>query len=146
MTYTPGLHLTYQFTLSYRSDHELLKKTPLRATQGSSLGHRPGAMKDHQPRSPRFDLHLPIRFFSTDGLATGHCVNVSETGMRVTFERPIDFWLEGELDFVLDDLRFNIKARVVRVDIREAGMLFHIDTDADKLTVEKLLELAAHHK
>lgn len=103
-------------------------------------------MQNYQPRAPRFDLHLPIRFFSTDGLAIGHCVNVSETGMRVTFERPIDFWLEGELDFVLDDLRFNIKARVVRADVRDAGLLFHIDNDTDKLTIAKLLELASGQK
>jgi hypothetical protein len=103
-------------------------------------------MQNYQPRAPRFDLHLPIRFFSTDGLATGHCVNVSETGMRVTFERPIDFWLEGELDFRIEDRQFNIKARVVRADVRDAGLLFHINNDADRLTVAKLLELASHHK
>ena len=103
-------------------------------------------MQNYQPRAPRFDLHLPIRFFSTDGLATGHCVNVSETGMRVTFDRPIDFWLEGELDFRIEDHPFNIKARVVRADVRDAGLLFHIDNDADRLTVAKLLELASNHK
>jgi hypothetical protein len=102
-------------------------------------------MQNFQPRAPRFDLHLPIRFFSTDGLATGDCVNVSETGMRVTFERPIDFWLEGELDFRIEDQQFNIKARVVRADVRDAGLLFHINNDADRLTVAKLLELASHH-
>jgi hypothetical protein len=103
-------------------------------------------MQNYQPRAPRFDLHLPIRFFSTDGLATGHCMNVSETGMRVTFERPIDFWLEGELDFRIEDRQYNIKARIVRADVRDAGLLFHIDNDADRLTVAKLLELASNHK
>jgi len=100
-------------------------------------------MQNYQPRAPRFDLHLPIRFFSTDGLANGHCINVSETGMRVTFERPVDFWLEGELDFLIEEQKFTIKARVVRADVRDAGLLFHIDSDADRLTITKLLEIAS---
>jgi hypothetical protein len=113
----------------------------LRASEdGLSPGLR--AMQNHQPRAPRFDLNLPVRFFSTDGLATGHCVNVSATGMLVAFDRPVDFWLEGELDFFIEDRHFSIKARVVRTDIRDAGLLFHVDSDADKLTNEQLLKFA----
>ncbi len=59
-------------------------------------------MQEHQPRAPRFDLHLPVRFISTDGLATGYCVNVSETGMLVVFDWPIDIWLEGELSVFIE--------------------------------------------
>jgi hypothetical protein len=99
-------------------------------------------MPNHQPRAPRFDLNMPVRFFSTDGLATGHCVNVSATGMLVAFDGPVDFWLEGELDFFIEDRHFSIKARVVRTDIRDAGLLLHIDSDADKLTIDKLLKFA----
>ena len=62
--------------------------------------------------------------------------------MLAAFDRPVDFWLEGELDFFIEDQHFSIKARIVRSVILDAGLLFHIDSDADKLTIEKLLKFA----
>jgi len=98
----------------------------------------------HKPESiaPRFGLELPIRFVSPEGLVNGHCIDVSETGIRVAFERPVDIWLEGELSFLIDYRRYSIHARVVRAGDGETGMWFRIHNDDDKLAIEKLLELA----
>jgi hypothetical protein len=99
-------------------------------------------MPSHQDRAPRFDLNLPIRFFSPDGMVSGRCVNVSESGIRITFDRPIDIWLEGDLSFLIGTQYVSIKARVVRVDGRDAGLWFHIHSEADKSVITQLLALA----
>lgn len=103
-------------------------------------------MPNYQDRAPRSDLNLPIRFFSRSGLATGYCMNVSETGMRAEFDGIIDVWLEGDISFVIEGQQLSIKARVARVDGRDAGLWFRIESDEDKLTIGKLLKLAEASK
>ena len=99
-------------------------------------------MQNYQNRAPRLDLNLPLRFFSSDGMMAGHCVNVSESGMLAIFDRPVEMWLEGDLSFFIEGLQFSIKARVARVNEGDTGLRFRIDSDADKLTIQKLVALA----
>jgi hypothetical protein len=99
-------------------------------------------MQNHQARAPRFDLDLPIRFFSTDGMIVGRCVNISESGIRGTFDSPVDVWLEGDLSFQVDGQYLGIRARVVRADGRDAGLWFRINSETDKSIIAKLLAMA----
>lgn len=99
-------------------------------------------MQNYQTRAPRLDLNLPLHFFSSDEMIPGHCVNVSASGMLAVFNLPIDLWLEGDISFFIEDQHFSIKARVIRVDGGDIGFRFHIDSDADKLTIQELLSLA----
>lgn len=98
-------------------------------------------MQNYQNRAPRFDLNLPLRFFSSDGMMAGHCVNVSESGMLAIFDRPVEMWLEGDLSFFIEGRQFSIKARVARVNEGDTGLRFPIDSEEDKLTIQKLLAL-----
>ena len=99
-------------------------------------------MQNYQTRAARFDLNLPLRFFSSDGMMAGHCVNVSESGMLAVFDRPVELWLEGDLSFFIEERQFSIKARVARVNDGDTGLRFRIDSEADLLTIQKLLALA----
>jgi hypothetical protein len=103
-------------------------------------------MSNYQDRAPRAHLNLPIQFISHYGLATGLCVNVSESGMLAAFDRRVDVWLEGDLSFLIEEQKFTIKARVVRIDGLEAGLWFRIENEADKATVRELLKLAEASK
>jgi hypothetical protein len=105
-------------------------------------------VKHYQPRILRAELNLPIRFFSTDGLITGHCLNISASGMLVLFDRPVAVWMVGELSVLVEEGSNNItiEARVARVDGRQAGLSFYIeDDDNDRLTVGRLMLFAAEH-
>lgn len=96
------------------------------------------------PRSLRTDLNLPIRFFSEDGLITGQCLNVSESGLFAQFDRRVTVWMSGELTTSIGERHLNIKVRVARVmNGREAGLTFLIDGEDDRLTVRSLLDFAA---
>ena len=93
-------------------------------------------------RSPRFDLELPVRFFSPEGLFVGRSVNVSESGASVRFEKSIDVWIVGDLSFLMEDHHPSIHARVARVEGREAGLSFKITSDLDRAAIRDVLAVA----
>jgi hypothetical protein len=81
-------------------------------------------VEPYLPRSCRYDVNLPIRFFSSDGLATGRLLNVSDTGALVQFDRSVTIWTVGELSVRIGERYTNIKARAARVEGRQVGLTF----------------------
>ena len=59
----------------------------------------------------------------------------------IPFDRPVEMWLEGDLSFSIEGQQFSIKARVARVNEGDTGLRFRIDSEADKLAIQKLLAL-----
>ena len=104
----------------------------------------PDVLTSLQNRPTRFDLRSPISFIVGDLELTGHCVNVSETGLLVTFDQPIELWISGEILLVAGDYYLNIKARVARTQGLDSGMSFLIETDNDRLTIQILVDFAIH--
>jgi hypothetical protein len=102
-------------------------------------------VNQYQPRPFRSDLELPIRFFSTDGLASGHCLNISASGMLAKFDKPVAIWLAGELTILLEEQSINIGVRVARVNGRKAGLSFQIEDDKDRLTIDRLMDFVSAH-
>lgn len=100
-------------------------------------------MTQIQNRPLRSELDLPVRFFSPDGLVTGHSLNVSASGMLVLFDKPVAIWMVGELTIRLEELSINIGVRVARVQGREAGLSFYIDCENDRLSIGRLIHFAA---
>jgi PilZ domain len=96
-------------------------------------------------RSPRFGLDLPIRFFSSDGLAIGRCVDVSESGLLGDFDQPLNIWTTGEVTASVGEESVSIRARVARVDGNQAGLSFQVDSAADRLAVLRLIQFALRH-
>jgi hypothetical protein len=72
----------------------------------------------------RYEVNLPIRFFSSDGLATGQILNVSDSGVLVRFDTPVAIWTIGELTARIGDRNLHIKARTARVEGRNIGLNF----------------------
>jgi PilZ domain len=103
-------------------------------------------VKEYQSRPFRAALDLPVRFFSTDGLVTGHCRNVSASGMLVEFDKPVSVWEIGELTIRLEEQVINIGVRVARVHGREAGVWFYIEGDNDRVAIGRLMYFAAEHQ
>ena len=81
-------------------------------------------MEFYSPRSCRYDVNLPIRFFSPDGLATGRLLNVSDTGALVQFDKAVAIWTVGELSVRLGERYITIKVRAARVENRTVALAF----------------------
>jgi len=95
-----------------------------------------------EDRALRFDLNLPIRFHCSDGMITGHCVNISASGMLAVFDRKVDIWQEGEVSAFSGERHLIIEARVARIDGRDIGLHFKIVSEDDQNTIRRLLSLA----
>jgi PilZ domain len=106
---------------------------------------RASTVKEYESRSFRSDLGLPVRFFSAEGLITGHSVNISASGMLARFDKPVAIWMVGELNIHLDEGYINLRARVARIAGREAGLAFYIDDDDDRLAIGRLLDFGCRH-
>jgi hypothetical protein len=94
------------------------------------------------PRAPRFDLKVPLVLYLRDRIASGHSVNVSESGMLATFDRRLEAWLTGHLCVVAGEWHLAIDVRIVRVEGRVAAMAFEIANEGDRATIRKLIECA----
>ena len=96
------------------------------------------------PRSTRYDLELPIRFFSMEGFVTGHLLNVSESGLLAKFDSPVEVWTVGEVSAYVTDVGdgyISINARVSRIENREVALTF-TDSVNDHPSIRYLVALA----
>lgn len=96
------------------------------------------------PRSTRYDLELPIRFFSTEGFVTGHLLNISESGLLVKFDKPVEVWTVGEISAYVTDVGdgyIHINAWVSRIDNCEAALTF-TESAGDYPSIRYLVALA----
>ena len=100
-----------------------------------------GAEKiDFNPFDTRREIHVPIMLYLNDRVASGHTVNVSDSGMLAMFDRRLDPWVSGRLSVVTRNCHLSIEVRVVRVDGHLAGMTFV--RDSDHATIQQLIEHA----
>ena len=97
---------------------------------------------DSTPRATRYDLNVPVVLYLLDGIASGRTINVSDTGILATFDRPLDPWDTGRLHTLATGSYLSIEVRVVRVEGQQVGMTFQIAEESDRATIGKLIELA----
>ncbi len=100
-------------------------------------------MLTYPSRAPRLDLSLPLQFTSREGVFAGHCLNVSASGLRAIFDRPLDLWTDGSLLLHYGDDQIVIEARVARVEENEAGLAFLLHDECEREAIRTMLAFAA---
>jgi hypothetical protein len=98
--------------------------------------------KGPTPRAPRLSLSVPVVLQSSEGRVKGHSIDVSESGILVRFEQPVDYWMEGRLMAMFGESYVIINVRAMRIEGRQTGLAFLIANDDDRASVTKLLEHA----
>ena len=93
-------------------------------------------------RARRLDLSFPLRFEGDCADASGHCMNVSESGLLARFDRPMEVWDVGELSLHFGEKVLLVRAKVARVNENEAGLAFLLRGEADRLAVEEMVAFA----
>jgi UPF0288 family protein (methanogenesis marker protein 3) len=92
-------------------------------------------MGKYLERADRVETAFPVEFATQEGAVTGHCVNISESGILGIFAKPLELWTTGELTFQFAGGLLGVKARVARVIGREAGLVFLFQHEDERLTV-----------
>ena len=93
----------------------------------------------YSPRATRFLLDVPISLIEDGSERIGQGINVSESGLLATFDQPPELWTDGQLLLQAGEHHLSIKARVARVQGRQAGFAFLINNDNDRATVSILV-------
>jgi hypothetical protein len=94
-------------------------------------------------RSPRFTADCRMDFIHGDSILLGSCSNLSESGLRGTFDGFIAPGTEGLVTLYHADRRLAVKATVYSVRQGEARLRFSPNSDAERAAVSDLLKLFA---
>ncbi len=93
-------------------------------------------------RSTRCSLEVPLSFKTSDGMITGQTIDVSESGILVRLDSPVELWLVGELSLTAGEYYIQIEARVARTFGDGCGLSFLIENDMDRLSIGILYDYA----
>jgi len=98
---------------------------------------------DFLAREIRYDLDVPVLLYLLDGVAAGHTINISGSGVLAVFNnRRVDAWDTGRLRIETRGGYLSIEVRVARVEGHQAGMTFRIENESDRVTIRELIALA----
>jgi hypothetical protein len=92
-------------------------------------------------RAARHSINLPVVFTSTEGRVCGRSLDISESGILATFDRPLDVWLTGQLSLLVPDQPIRLETRVVRIDHLTAAMSFRNPSARNLFLLRTLLKI-----
>ena len=101
-------------------------------------------MAEYQERATRIPVHLPVEFYNENIEVTGSCLNISRSGLWGSFAQPLDLWTNGKLVLDFAHRFLDIRARVVRADGQNAGLIFIFETNTDRLALNRAVWLAQY--
>jgi hypothetical protein len=76
----------------------------------------------------------------SNGIARGHSINLSESGMLVTLDRRVDAWDTGRLSTAAGEWHFSIDVRIVRVEGRQAALTYKNVSENERAIIHKILD------
>ena len=100
-------------------------------------------MLTYPDRAPRLDLSFPLVFTSAEGVFAGHCLNLSDSGLLATFDRPVELWTQGSLLLHFGDDEVRLQARIARTHENEAGLAFFYSNDSERHAIQAAVRFAA---
>jgi hypothetical protein len=84
-----------------------------------------------------------VVFHFADTRASGHSVNISESGILAVFDLSLDIWIEGQLSAFVGEWHINVEARVVRIDGCVAAFAFQNIANQERTKIQQLIEAAS---
>jgi PilZ domain len=106
-----------------------------------SFGNAPAA-DGFTPRAPRSGLRIPLTFHFDGGIAKGHSIDISESGVLAVFDQHLDVWVNGQLSLLVHGRPITIEARVARVDGLTAALPFRSMNVTNLTLVQNLIKQA----
>ena len=101
--------------------------------------------REFQPRAERLDYSFAVEFRGEEMRVSGSCQNINEAGMMARFRRPLEVWTNGDLWCNTGALILEVRVRIVRVNDREAGMVFRFRNEREREEMRSVVALASRH-
>jgi hypothetical protein len=98
-------------------------------------------MRSFLYRFPRLKAHLPMDLIVGSAVVLGHCLDISESGLRGTFADSVPSGTEGLLTLYRGEQSIQVHARVNSFHGDEARLRFRYDSDQEREAVRSFLTL-----
>jgi hypothetical protein len=103
------------------------------------IGHQ-SVSHEFTNRARRVHLDLRVSFEYPDGVAAGHAIDLSESGILVEFNQVMEVWTTGKLSIIGQLWHLHIDARVARVNGHQAAFAFRGMTPRARQMVGDLIK------
>jgi hypothetical protein len=100
------------------------------------------SVRTFEYRQPRMTTHFAVEFFVDGETYCGMCTDVSDGGVRATFERPVLIGSLGKLFLLHPERHFELEAVVAHLEGDDAGLTFACRTSDDRRICQRFVEMA----
>src|SRR5215475_13640496 len=100
-------------------------------------------MQKFEYRTPRYKVDLPVLLILADARIQGRCREISKEGMTVEFREPLASETTGSISLSYKNVALDLGVSVTHSGKGADGLKFLIETDQDKVAVERLVALLA---
>lgn len=91
-------------------------------------------------RLPRFHINFPLEFVLGSSATTGHCLNLSHTGMLAYFSYPLGSTAAGRLRLKPAGRIFELGAHVIHSEGLRSGLQFDFVNNQEQQVIFAMLE------
>jgi len=103
-------------------------------------------MRKFEYRTPRLRGNFSVDFLMSDHALHGHCINVSDTGIRATLDGDVLAGGTGSLILRHSRHTLTVQAVVTHLQIGEVGFSFIFHTEEQRELARKFLALVLEHE
>ncbi len=94
-------------------------------------------------RYPRFMIDLPVDFIQPEGTLSGRSSDISSTGIKALFPRPLERNSRGRIVVSYAGRSIDLQARVVYSGSESSGLEFVCETPEQQDTISNLIDAVA---
>ena len=95
-------------------------------------------------RFPRFESRTRVDFISKDAIFLGCCVEISESGLRGSFEGTVPPGTEGLMTLYTEDMSFSAHALILDANADEATARFQFHSPQEESAIRDFIRRLTH--
>lgn len=103
--------------------------------------HIMSSLRQFRYRSPRFECTSRVDFISGDTIFLGCCTEISDSGLRVTFEDTVPSEVAGLITLYADGKGFSAHALILEVHDKETTAKFQFLSQHEAIAIRDFIRL-----
>lgn len=116
---------------------------PAGSQQKGSYRYSMSPLRQFLYRFPRFESRTRVDFISKDAIFLGCCVEISESGLRGTFEGPVPPGTEGLMTLYTADMSFSAHAVILGLSADEVTARFQFHSPQEESSIRAFIKRLA---
>jgi hypothetical protein len=100
-------------------------------------------MQKFEYRNPRYLVDIPVLLTVQNSIIPGRCTEISKEGMTVELREPVPVETRATVSLSYKELSLLMSVRVAHSGTGCDGLKFLLESEEDRISVERLVTLAA---